>query len=173
MGYLQGTSHPRADSLENLAERLGIPLVELICDDTDHVSKLDPDYRQLFSDVSQLHPMVQSVAQQTISFLKTIFQISEELYNAEKPAPGILHQNQVYRYCLHEMRDPFRHTTCYGILVKEQIDETWIITAHVAPFSNDRAAVLGLIDRCTKLQLSPEHISDVVQDFLTQQSLNT
>lgn len=46
---------------------------------------------------------------------------------------------------------------------------SWSTIARVAPFSGSKSAVLGLIDQCTKLQLAPEHLLDVVQDSLTQQ----
>lgn len=43
----------------------------------------------------------------------------------------------------------------------------------VVPFSSNRSDIFGLIDYCTRLQLAPEHLLDVVQDFLAQQVLTT
>ena len=40
------------------------------------------------------------------------------------------------------------------------------LSALVAPFSSDRAAVLDLTDRCAKAQLPPSQLVDEVQNFL-------
>lgn len=66
------------------------------------------------------------------------------------------------------MWDPSRRSLSYGILVKECVQGYWSTITIIAPFSSNRSAVLGLIDRCTRLQLEPEQFLDVVQDFLTQ-----
>ena len=172
-GYLKGTSHPRADSIEELADKLGLSVTELIsgeeCPTPTGSSGLD----QISSEILALHPLVLPVAQQALSLLEVIFQMSEELYATEGPNDAARCQDSVYRYFLHELWDPFRNTLSYGILVKECAQGHWSTIALIAPFSSDRAAVLGLIDRCTSLQLAPEHLLDVVQDFLTQQALDT
>ena len=87
-------------------------------------------------------------------------------YTAEDLDLDAPYQNAGYLYCLHEMWDPFRRSLSYGILVKEYMHGSRSTIAMVAPFSGDRTAVLGLIDCCTRLQLDPEHLLDVVQDFL-------
>lgn len=105
--------------------------------------------------------------------LESLFQLSGELYEAEGLSVGMPYQNAGYLYCLHEMWDPFCRSLSYGILVKGCVHGNWSTIAMVVPFSSDRTAVLGLIDRCTKLQLAPEDLLDVAQDFLVQQLLTT
>lgn len=174
-GYLKGTSHPRADSIEELADKLGLSVAELVSGEERPASVGGAGFERVLSDLPALHPLVQPAARQTISLLEAIFRISDELYGEEgadtdADAPG---QDVSYRYCLYEMLDPFCGTLSYGILVKEHVRGNWTTIAQIAPFSSDRAATLDLIDRCTRLQLSPEHLLDVVQDFLTQQALST
>lgn len=173
-GYLNGTSHPRADSMENLANKLGISLAELVSGEEHFVSAVDSNFDQILSNIPSLHPTVLPVAQQAVSLLKILFQLSRDLYAAENMNIDASCQNESYLlYCLHEMWDPFRHSLSYGIQVKEYMHGNWSTIAMVAPFSSNRSAVLGLIEQCSKLQLSPDHLLDVVQDFLTQQALNT
>nr|WP_325302560.1 DUF6514 family protein [uncultured Dysosmobacter sp.] len=171
-GYLKGTSHPRADSMEELASKLGLSVAELISGEEYPTPIGSSGFDQIFSEILELHPLILPVAQQAALLLKTIFQVSETLYSTERPTDAALCQDAVYRYCLHELWDPFRRTVSYGILVKACTQGNWSTSALIAPFSSDRSAVLDLIDRCTSLQLSPEHLLDVVQDFLTQQDLD-
>lgn len=173
-GYLKGTSHPRADSMEELANKLGLSVAELISDEEYPIPMSCSGLDQIFSEILALHPLVLPVAQQALSLLKAIFQISEGLYSTtQSPNDTAPSQYPVYRYFLHELWDPFRNTLSYGILVKACTHGNWSTIALIAPFSSDKAAVLDLIDRCTCLQLSPQHLLDVVQDFLTQQALDT
>ena len=172
-GYLSGTSHPRADSMENLADKLGISVAELVSGEEPPASAMDFDFDQILSTVPTLHPKVLPSTQQAASLLKSLFQLSEELYAAEEQNVDAPYQSADYLYCLHEVWDPFRRSLSYGILVKECVQECWSTIAIVAPFSGNRSAVLGLIGRCTRLQLAPEHLLDVLQYFLTQQLLTT
>lgn len=172
-GYLKGTSHPRTDSLEELADRLGLSPAELVSGEEYPAPTGIPSIDQILEEIPALHPHVLPFARQLVSMLKAIFQMSEDLYGNDRPNAETLCQNPAYKYCLHELRDPFRRALSYGILVKECSQERWFTVAVIAPFSSDKVAVLNLIDRCTKLQLSPEHLLDVVQDFLTQQALTT
>ena len=172
-GYLSGTSCPRADSMENLADKLGISVAELISGEEPSAAARTSDFDQILSTLPTLHPKALPAAQQAASLLKSLFQLSEELYVAEDPDIGLPYHDAGYLYCLHEMWNPFRRSLSYGILVKECMHGSWSTIAMVAPFSDDRTAVLGLIDRCTRLQLDLEHLLDVVQDFLTQQLLTT
>ena len=170
-GYLKGTSHPRSDSLEELAEKLGLSLAELVSGEEypthTGVSGLD----QLLAEFPALHPNVLPVAKDAFSLLQTAFRLSDELYDLDSPADE-QEPDTIYRYYLHELTVPPHATPTYGILVKQRFQECWYTVAIVAAFSHDKAAVLRLIDRCTKLQLSPEHLLDVVHDFLTQQGLD-
>ena len=170
-GYLKGTSSPRADTLEELAKKLGISPAELVAGkeypSSMGISCLDPVLLELPS----LHPLVLPAAQNTVSLLQYIFRLSSDL-NAldEKTAPEEP-PDAVYRYFLYELKSPSYQSPTYGIMVKERFAGSWATIAVVAPLSHDKAAVTQIIQRCTKLQLSPEHLLDVVQDFMTQCAL--
>ncbi len=167
-GYLKGTSSPRADSLEELASKLGLSPAELVSGterpDRVGISCLDP----VLLELPALHPRVLPAVQNAVSLLRYVFRISSDLYGLEETTSPEEPPDAVYRYFLHEMKSPAHGSPAYGILVKERFAGTWATVAIVAPFSLDRTAVTQLIQRCTKLQLSPEHLLDVVQDFLTQ-----
>ncbi len=168
-GYLKGTSHPRADSLEELAEKLGISVAELVSG-TEYaggagMSCLEP----IRLEMQGFHPQAQALAREALSLLRTAFRVSDELngidplWNApEKP-------DDTYHYCLYEMWDPFCGTHVYGILGKKRSVHGWVTVAVAAPFSRDRTAVARLTKRCTELQISPVHILDVIHDFLAQE----
>ena len=168
-GYLKGTSHPRSDSLEELAEKLGISLAELVSGDEyprTGISCLD----QVLAELPALHPQIVPIARETVSMLQTLFHLSDTLYDLDRQISDTQTPEETYRYCLHELRDSPCCPPSYGILVKRRRGDGWSTAAVVAPFSNDRAAVLRLMDLCARLQLSPEHLLDVVQDFLTLQA---
>lgn len=171
-GYLKGTSHPRSDSLEELAEKLGIFIAELVSgDEYSHtgISCLD----QVFYELPTLHPLVYSIAREVMSLLQTMFRMSNALYDVDRQLTNTQAIEEPYRYCIHELSDSRFCTPSYGILMKQRYQDSWSTVAVVSPFSRDKAAVLHLIDLCTKLQLSPEHLLDVVQDFITMHSLST
>lgn len=172
-GYLKGTSSPRADTLEELAEKLGVSPAELVAGkehpDSMGISCLD----SVLLELPSLHPFVLPAAQNAVSVLQYVFRLSSDL-NAldEKTAPEEP-PDAAYRYFLHELKSPSHHSPAYGILVKERFAGSWATIAVIAPFSHDRAAVMQIVQRCTKLQLSSDHLLDVVQDFLTQSALST
>lgn len=171
-GYLKGTSHPRSDSLEELAEKLGITLAELVSgDEYSHtgISCLD----QVFGEISTLHPVVFPVAREAASLLQTMFRMSDDLYELDGHFISTQATEEDYKYCLHELKEPSLCNPSYGILMKRRCQDIWSTVAIVSPISRDRAAVLDLIALCDKLRLSPEHLLDVVQDFLTINSLST
>lgn len=171
-GYLKETSCPRADSLEELAGKLGISLAELVSEAEyagyDSASCLD----QALLETQALHPSVKPTAEKAISILRSAFHMSDDLYDVEMLERSAVDQSDRYKYFLHEMRDPFRLMTTYGILAKERLPEGWITVAVVAAFSHDKAAVARLADRCSELQLSPEHLLDVVHDFLAKETVS-
>lgn len=168
-GYLKGTSHPRADSIEELANKLGLSAAELVSGEDYPGLMRSSDFGQSLSAIPTLHPLVRPLARQTVSLLNAIFQMSEKLYGIESPDAATPRQDSAYKYCLHELWNPFRHTLSYGI----RVQENWSTVALAAPLSSDRDTVLDLVDHCNQLQLSPEHLFDVAQDFLTQQALTT
>ena len=57
----------------------------------------------------------------------------------------------------------------YGLRAEEKREGLWEPAAAAAPFSEDGAAVAALAERCTACQLSPEHLDDVVHDYLNQE----
>ena len=56
-GYLNGTSHPRADSMENLTDKLRISVAELVSGEEQSVSASDSDFNQILSTIPAIHPM--------------------------------------------------------------------------------------------------------------------
>lgn len=82
-GYLNGTSHPRADSMGNLADKSGISVAEPVSGKEHSVSAGDSDYDQMLSTIPALHPKIPPAAQQAASLMKLLFQPPEDLYAAE------------------------------------------------------------------------------------------
>ena len=78
----------------------------------------------------------------------------------------------MYRYELYQMRSPASRNS-YGILAKESLNGVWVTVAVAAGFSNNREDVFLLAEKCTELQLSPEHLIDVVSDFISQAAIDT
>lgn len=74
----------------------------------------------------------------------------------------------MYRYKVTKIRPPFTSSHLYGIAAQREENGTWITASVVAPFSEDREPVERLAERCTSLQLCPEHLIDAVFDFLSQ-----
>ena len=172
-GYLKGTSHPRVDSLEELAKKLGISPAKLVsgeeCTGGAGISSLEP----ILLEFPVLHPRIMPIVKNTIALLRSVLQISDELYDLEEAELARESPDMVYRYFLHELRSPFRRSPSYGILGKERFKEEWTTVALVAAFSHDKAAVAKLARRCTERQLPPEHLFDVVHDFLVQERTST
>ena len=169
-GYLKGTSHPRVDSLEELAKKLGISPAKLVsgeeCTGGAGISCLEP----ILLEFPVLHPRIMPIVKNTIALLRSVLQISDELYDLEEAELARESPDMVYRYFLHELRNPFRRSSSYGILGKERFEEGWTTVALVAAFSHDKAAVAKLVRRCTELQIAPEHLLDVVHDFIVKKA---
>ncbi len=71
------------------------------------------------------------------------------------------------------MRSLFAPRNPYGIICREEHGEHWTAVAVVAPFSADLDAITSLAEKCTALQLSPDHLIDVVSDFISQVLMDT
>lgn len=98
-----------------------------------------------------------SAAENMVSLLQYVFRLSSDLIALdEKTAPEEL-PDAVYRYFLHELKSPSHRSPTYGILMQERFSGSWATIRSSCPFSHDRAAVIQIIQRCTKLYLSPEH----------------
>lgn len=68
----------------------------------------------------------------------------------------------MYCYEVTETEDPLIGRTAYGITAKGGNGRS----AAVERISCDRAFVARLAERCTRGQLAPEHLMDVVMDAL-------
>lgn len=68
----------------------------------------------------------------------------------------------MYYYGVTETEDPIIQRTAYGIVGEDGRGHS---TA-VENISCDREFVARLAERCTRGQLAPEHLMDVVQDAL-------
>lgn len=172
-GYMKGTSHPRADSMETLADKLGISLTELICgEDYIHGAGFS-QLNSILAELPALHPRALPIAKDAVDLLRSAFQLSNDLYDLKNADTMSANPEWKYRYLLHELQDPSNCAPSYGILAKEQFPDGWATVAIIAAFSHDKTAVSNLAERCTALQLSPEHLMDVVQDFLGETALDS
>lgn len=153
--YLQERLNPRADTIELLARALGLTPAELVSgtrfDSPAHCTWVDAAE----AEIAQLHPLVQPLAAQQLYALQAAFALSGILKGREV-APA-------YHYVLDE---PVDHSACqrYGLAIQEPDGGT----RSTGAFSSDRAAVERLAEICTRLQLSPVHLLDVMEDFLKQ-----
>ena len=77
----------------------------------------------------------------------------------------------LYKYFIHEMH-PSR-TPSYGILVQRRFPDGWATIAVFSPLSHDKNAVALLVKKCSRFQLPPEHLLDVVHDFLSQEVIHS
>lgn len=83
-GYMKGTSHPRADSLEYLAEKLGISLSELVSGDGSPHSDGLPCIEPVLMEIPALHPRAIPIARDAASLLQDAFRLSDDLYVSVK-----------------------------------------------------------------------------------------
>ena len=79
----------------------------------------------------------------------------------------------LYQYSAKKMPCLFSTRASYGIVCRQLINGQWVTVAVAAPFSYDFEAVSSLAHKCTELQLSPEHLMDVVSDFISQSTMIT
>ena len=91
--------------MENLADKLGISVAELVSGEEPSASAMDFDFDQILPPF-QPPPKVLSAAQQAALLLKSLLQLSKELYAAEERNVDTPYQNVDHLYCLHEMWDP-------------------------------------------------------------------
>lgn len=80
--YLNGISHPRTDSMENLADKLGISVAELASGKEHPVSAGDSNYDQMLSTIPALRSKALPVAHQAL-LMRILFQLPENLHVAE------------------------------------------------------------------------------------------
>lgn len=169
--YLNERTTPRGDTLEFIAQQLGISVAALVSGpeyaEFDGIACLE----RVFLEIQMLHPDAQPIAKDALHVLRFAFSMSDNLLNYE--AKEILQENNggTYRYIVHELWNPFRQSSSYRLLVKEKMSEGWVTTALVGAFSKNKTAVAQLASKCTQLQLDPEQLLDVIHDFMTKESL--
>jgi len=71
---------------------------------------------------------------------------------------------ETYYRCVSKSR------VSYGIAVyaDEALDEAATVIVSVNDVCCDKQQMLNLIQQCNSLELSPIHLNDVIEDFLTQ-----
>ena len=79
----------------------------------------------------------------------------------------------LYRYEILQMKEVYLSPVRYGLICKHRQGSRWLPVAVAAPFSCDWDTLTALAEKCTRLQLPPEHLIDVVSDFVSQASLST
>ena len=58
--------------------------------------------------------------------------------------------------------------SAYGIALRIRGEGGWQTLCTVEDLSSDKEAAAQLAERCRRLQLSPVHLMDVVEDFLAR-----
>ena len=155
--YKDGKRLPRADTLELIADSMGISVADLISD-------CDNPIQDAFSDAWQnLHPLLRPVAEAQI---QELVRLSNEIYALEQRLAEKGGENGTYQYTFFSAKDASRSRISYGLFVKEWRGDAWHAVAAVAPFSEDCAAVFDLTQYCAKLQIPPDRMMEVVEDFL-------
>lgn len=71
-----------------------------------------------------------------------------------------------YRYRSYEMQSLGRVSAAYGLLAEEYEDGQWRSVAVIPDVSQDQLFVDRLAEKCTREELSPDHLLDVVLDAL-------
>lgn len=166
--YLKGRRSMGIDTLELIAHNLHVPIEYLISGKTAASPPKDSLQEILTEEIRAMHPLLQPVATECLQPFLTLMELSNYIFANDPNAAAAqsTRRTAVYRYCLYEIRDAPRATYSYGILAKERQGEQWLITANIAPFSQDRGQVAHLAQLCTEQQLDPIHLQDVVSDFL-------
>ncbi len=102
----------------------------------------------------------------------------QPIYTQDRPSHDFEHAGtdfeeveDLYKYLLHEMHHP-SGIPSYGILVQEHFPGGWTTIAIVSPLSRDQDSVALLIKKCSRLQIPPEQLWDVIHDFLAQEVLS-
>ena len=72
-----------------------------------------------------------------------------------------------------QMKELYLSHVRYGLICKHRQGSRWVPVAVAAPFSSDCDALTALAEKYTRLQLPPEHLIDVVSDFISLSSLST
>ena len=167
-GYLKWNRSLRSDSIEDLAAKLNISPTQLIGGTPEVECSTDDLFDVVLQVVQTFHPHVQQLAQESLSVLQSAWRISVALASAESDFQTAS-MSTVFTYSAHESWDAFQQRWVYGIIGQEQMTDGSPTTIRVAPFTTNRSAAIRLARLCTECRLSPIHLQDVVQDFLSSQ----
>ena len=160
---MRGENALRTDTVELIAGKLDIPLGELISG--------KPAGRQmtLRAAMALLLSEVQAIPEPFHTAATAMLHCLEEAIRLNK----VTHMDTGYlNYCSRD--DTYRyfvHESCFGPrygLVAKQNMGNWTTVALTPGFSDDLGSVLMLARDCTKAQLPPEKLIEVVGDFLLQ-----
>ena len=152
--YMAEKRSPRLDTLELMANKLKVPILSFVS------GKLSLD---IWSDTCKtLHPLLQPLAE---AQLRALVYLSDKIYALEQRITEKEHQNG-YQYTLINAKVPSSSRVSYGLLVQKWYGGSWHAVMAIAPFSEDRAAVFTLAQYCAKLQIPPDRMMEVVEDFL-------
>lgn len=161
--YEAGRRIPRGDTISHISERLNIPPSALISPAFSTDQSVPACLDTLALRAQSLHPHARASAIRAIQLLRSAFQYSEELFFMESRSARPENPNDRFRYRLHEFQCP--PPVC-GMLVDERKDDVWTTIASLAPFSDDRLAVLNAVYAANELQLPPnQFFSDVFHEF--------
>ena len=153
--YLSEKRCPKIDTLELIAEKLKLPIDAFVS------GKLTLD---VWSDTCKtLHPLLQPLA---AAQLHALVYISDKIYAMEQRLAEKAHENGSYQYTIINAKNPSGSRASYGLLVQKWYGGSWHAVMAIAPFSEDRAAVFSLTQFCAKLQIPPDRMMEVVEDFL-------
>ena len=167
--YEAGKRIPRVDTLELIAKRLGISLVELLLEDGASDASTGMYLDMLSLRVGSLEGSPRRVGEEALNLLRGAFSLAESLRAKEEEREP--KEGDRYCYTLLTLEEPGRRQQSYGLLAKEYLDDRWVNVAAVAPFASDRGKVLQIAEKCSAMQLSPIHILDVVMDCLKEELL--
>jgi transcriptional regulator with XRE-family HTH domain len=153
--YMAEKRSPRLDTLELMANKLKVPILSFVS------GKLSLD---IWSDTCKtLHPLLQPLA---AAQLHALVYISDKIYAMEQRLAEKAHENGSYQYTIINAKNPSGSRASYGLLVQTWYGNSWHAVMAIAPFSEDRAAVFSLTQFCAKLQIPPDRMMEVVEDFL-------
>ena len=164
-GLMRGEKALRTDTVEMISEKFDVPLGELVSGEpVGQQMTIRTALSFLQSRVHSIPEPFRTAAKAMLHSLEEVFRLSD-LVNSDDRTVFLPYQNQndVYRYFVQESVIRPR----YGLVAKKKM-EVWITVALVPGISDNYYSVLGLARDCTKIQLPPEQLIDVVSDFLSQ-----
>ena len=156
---MRGEKALRTDTVELIAEKLGVPLGEFVSGkpaECRMTTRAAIDY--LLREVHAIPEPFRSAATAMIYSLKEMFRLNEiARLKDEMSFLNCCSPNDVYRYYVHEPCIGPR----YGIVAKQNTNG-WTTVTLAPGLSDDLGDVLALARDCTKAQLPPGKLVDVI-----------